>query len=96
MIQTAETDSALPAVPKKLKAAVVPKEEAVSDEEFDESGITDDLELKALQVHPSSIVPTSEFASSSKDIKEPSRRERKVASQSAPDSNDMASNDSNT
>lgn len=50
--QAPETDIVLPKIRQKRKARVVPREEAVSDEELEESGVTDDAELKILQVRP--------------------------------------------
>ncbi|KZP16441.1 hypothetical protein FIBSPDRAFT_895026 [Athelia psychrophila] len=49
MVQTTETDVLIPEIRKKRKAAVVPKEEAFSDEELEESDVANDDELKALQ-----------------------------------------------
>lgn len=83
-IQTPETETSIPTIGKKRKAVVVPKEEAVSDEEPDGSGVIDDAELKTFQVRPSSILSSPEVAESSKVTDEPVPGMRQVASQSAP------------
>lgn len=82
MIQTPQTDILIPAIGNKRKAVVVPKEEAVGDEELDGSGVTDGAELKVLQVHPPSSMSAPEVVDSSKDIDEPTPGMRQVASQS--------------
>lgn len=61
MVQTTETDVLIPEIRKKRKAAVVPKEEAFSDEELEESDVANDDELKALQVRPSTIFLLLQF-----------------------------------
>lgn len=55
MNQALETDIVLPEIRKKRKVRGVPNEEAISDEELEESDVTGDAELKALKVRVSSI-----------------------------------------